>query len=316
MFVSSRASAPLMARRAWGFCSLAMVISLALSVGHGAENSAGQSLPTGGHSGNAFIGTWDDDGDGKVPRAEYETVRKARFAATDANGDGALTIEEYLNEYAVRLDRDIADERSASMKQTDTRFKALDKDEDKFISRAEYDNSGERAFVHLDRNKDGRITQDDAEPAKKEAQNQRRRSIIGMPTSHEVAGMLEIYDDDGDDVLTREQYDAQRAKIFAATDTNNDGKLDHHEYVREFDARLAQRIEDSRQAQIKQGRVRFKAIDADKNGTISRDEYFAMSARMFERADTNKDNVVSQDDPRPPRERRREEQAVSQAATP
>lgn len=318
MFVSSHASAPLMTRRAWRICSLAAVISAMLSVAHGAEEApAGQSLPTGGHGGNAFIGTWDDDGDGKVPRAEYETVRKARFVTTDGNSDGSLTIDEYVNEYAVRLDRDIADERNASIKQTDTRFKSLDKDEDKFISRAEYDSSGERAFVHLDRNKDGRITQEDAEPADKQAQPQRRRSIIGMPTSHNLAGMLEIYDDDGDDVLTREQYDAQRAKVFAATDTNQDGKLDHDEYVKEFDARLAQRIDDRRQAQLKQGRVRFKAIDADENGTISRDEYFAMSTRMFDRADTNKDNVVSQDDPPPVREPRSDERAVtSQVQTP
>ena len=317
MFVSSRASAPLMTRRAWGICSVAAVIASLWGVAHGAENTtAGQSLPTGGHAGNAFIGTWDDDGDGKVPRAEYDNVRKARFATTDADGDGELTVEEYVNEYAVRLDRDIADERNASLKQTDTRFKALDKDEDKFISRAEYDGSGERAFVHLDRNKDGRITQDDAEPTKDRARDQRRRSIIGMPTSHDVAGMLEIYDDDGDDLLTREQYDAERAKVFAATDTNKDGKLDHDEYVREFDGRLAQRIEDRRQAQLKQGRVRFKAIDADENGVISRDEYFAMSARMFERADTNKDNVVSRDDPRPPRQRREERAVTSQVSTP
>ncbi|MDY6948650.1 MAG: EF-hand domain-containing protein, partial [Pseudomonadota bacterium] len=97
----------------------------------------------------------------------------------------------------------------------------------------------------------------------------------------------------------------------AATDANNDGKLERNEYVQEFDARLAQRIEDRRQAQLKQGRVRFKAIDADDNGAISRDEYFAMSTRMFDRADTNKDNVISQDDPPPVRERRNDERAVT-----
>lgn len=318
MFVFSRASAPLMARRAMRICSLAAVISALLGVAHGAQNTASKpALPTGGHAGNAFIGTWDDDGDGKVSRAEYEAVRKARFATSDGDHDGSLTVDEYVNEYAVRLDRDIADERAASLKQTDTRFKALDKDEDKFISHAEYDSSGDRAFVHLDRNKDGKVTQEDADPAVKQASTQRRRSIIGMPTSHSLAGMLEIYDDDGDDVLTREQYDTQRSKVFALTDTNHDGKLDHDEYAKEFDTRLAQRIDDRRQAQLKQGRVRFKAIDADDNGGISRDEYFAMSARMFNRADTNKDNVVAQDDPPPVREARTEARPVtSQVQTP
>ncbi|WP_116812685.1 EF-hand domain-containing protein [Steroidobacter cummioxidans] len=314
MSVSSRASASLMARHALRVCSLGAVLSF--GVAHGAETAeVGKAMPIGGHTGNAFIGTWDDDGDGKVTRAEYEAVRKARFATTDSDGNGSLSIEEYVNEYAARLDRDIADERNASLKQTDTRFKALDKDDDKFISRAEYDNSGDRAFVHLDRNKDGRITKEDAETVAKEA-TPRRRSIIGMPTSHTLAGMLEIYDDDGDDVLTREQYDAQRAKVFAATDTDKDGKLDHEEYVNEFNARLQQQIDDRRQAQLKQARVRFKAIDTDENGAISRDEYFAMSARMFDRADTNKDGVITHDDPPPVRERRRDDAAVSQVQTP
>ncbi|WP_161828203.1 CREC-EF hand family protein [Steroidobacter agaridevorans] len=314
MSVSSRASASLMGRRALRICSLAAVLSFAAA--QGAETTeAGKAMPTGGHTGNAFIGTWDDDGDGKVTRTEYDTVRKTRFATTDGDSNGSLTIEEYVNEYAVRLDRDIADERNASLKQTDTRFEALDKDQDKFISRGEYDGSGDRAFVHLDRNKDGRITNDDADPAAKETS--RRRSIIGMPTSHNLAGMLEIYDDDGDDVLTREQFDAHRAKAFAATDANKDGKLDHDEYVNEFNARLSQQIDDRRQAQLKQGRVRFKAIDANENGGISSDEYFAMSTRMYDRADTNKDGVVTQDDPPPVREPRQDEQAVtSQVQTP
>lgn len=313
MFVRPRASAPLMARRALRLCSLAAALSL--SIAHAAEQTNGeQALPTGGHAGNMFINAWDDDGDGKVSRAEYEKVRTDRWTTSDSDRDGSLTVDEYLNEYAVRLDRDIADERNASLKQTDTRFKSLDKDGDKFVSRSEYDASGSRAFVHLDRNKDGRITQEDADPAEKQAS--RRRSVISMPTSHSLAGMLEIYDDDGDDVLTREQYDAHRAKVFAATDTNKDGKLDHDEYANEFIARLNERIADRRQAQLKQGRVRFRAIDADENGRISREEYFAMSTRMFERADTNKDGLVTKDDP-PPRERRDDDRAVtSQVQTP
>lgn len=314
MSVSLRASASPMGRRALRVCGMAAVFSFGAA--HAAETvEVGKAMPTGGHTGNAFIRTWDDDGDGKVTRPEYEAVRKARFATTDGDSNGSLTIEEYVNEYAVRLDRDIADERNASLKQTDIRFKALDKDHDKLISRAEYDGSGDRAFVHLDRNKDGRIANDDADPAA--TQTPRRRSIIGMPTSHNLAGMLEIHDDDGDDVLTREQYDAHRAKVFAATDANKDGELDRDEYVNEFNARLGQQIDDRRQAQLKQGRVRFKAIDTNENGDIGRDEYFAMSTRMYDRADTNKDGVITQEDPPPVREPRRDEQAVtSQVQTP
>jgi hypothetical protein len=316
MFVSSRASASLVAGHA---VRVAIALSATVfTVAQAAETTdANRSLPTGGHAGNAFIGTWDDDGDGKVLRAEYETVRTARFATTDADRDGSLTVEEYVNEYAARLDRDIADERQASRKQTHTRFNALDKDEDKFVSRAEFDDSGDRAFVHLDNDKDGKITQQDAAPAKDAPQARRPRSIIAMPTTHTLTGMLEIYDDDGDDVLTKEQYNKQRAAAFAATDSNKDGKLDLNEYTSEFTARLSGRIAERREAQLKQARVRFKAIDDNENASISREEYVAMSARMFERTDTNKDGLITQDDPPPVRQPRSDDQAVtSQVSTP
>lgn len=314
MLVHFRLSALLRARHAAPICGLVSV-ALFVAAAHSAETV--ETLPPGGHAGGAFIAAWDNDGDGKVSRTEYETVRVERFAATDRNRDGSLNVDEYLNEYVVRLDRQIADERDASMKQTNTRFRSIDKDADQVISRTEYDSSGERAFTHLDQDKDGRITTQDAEPKRENAAPVSRRSVISMPTSHTRAGMLEIYDDDGDDVLTREQYNAQRARAFAATDLNKDGKLDETEYTKEFAARLSHRIDERREDQLKQGRVRFKAIDDDKNGGISRDEYFAMSARMFDRTDTNKDGLVSQDDPPPVRKPREDERPMtSQAQSP
>lgn len=275
-----------------------------------AEPSPGNSaatLPPGSHAEGSFISSWDADGDGKVPRAEYEAVRVERFASADENHDGALNATEYVNEYALRLDREIADERTASIKQTHTRFRALDKDEDNFVSRTEYDASGTRAFEQLDQDRDGRVTKQDPERARSEAADgakPRRRSVIAMPSTHRLAGLLEIYDADGDGVVTREQYQSKRAETFVSTDTNHDGKLDHEEYVNEFAARLERQIQNTRQAQMQQGQVRFTSIDADHDGTIGRNEYAAMSARVFERADTNKDSVVSEDDPAPARERR------------
>jgi Ca2+-binding EF-hand superfamily protein len=291
----------------------ASIIVVSGMAANAAEPSAGNSAatqPSGGHGEGAFILSWDADGDGKVPRAEYEAVRVERFASADENRDGALNAAEYVNEYALRLDREVADERTASIKQTHTRFRALDKDEDNFVSRAEYDASGVRAFEKLDQDRDGRITQQDPEGARSETAagaQPRRRSVIAMPSTHRRTGLLEIYDADGDGVVTREQYQSKRAETFAATDANRDGKLDREEYVNEFAARLERQIQNTRQTQLQQGQVRFKSIDADHDGAIGRNEYAAMSARVFERADTNRDSVVSAEDPAPVREQRGEE---------
>jgi Ca2+-binding EF-hand superfamily protein len=260
-----------------------------------------------------FIPSWDTNSDGKVPRAEYDAVRKERFATADEDRDGSLNADEYVNEYALRLDREIEEERKAAIGQTHTRFRALDKDGDGFVSRAEYDASGDRAFAALDHDKDGRVAKTDPETAAaspvaakgaEKPRPVRQRSAIGIPSTHTRAGFLEIYDGDADGVVTREQYAAQRASAYVKTDANRDGKVDETEYVDEFADRLDRTAVRSRQAQLKQGHVRFESIDSDKNGAISSAEYFTMSGRMFERVDTNKDGVVSQDDPPPPREQR------------
>jgi hypothetical protein len=284
-------------------------------------------LPTGGHAGNVFIGAWDTDGDGKVSRTEYDATRTQRFAQSDENSDAALSADEYVNEYATRLDHDIAAARKDFIEQTHTRFRSLDQDGDGGVSRAEYDASGKRTFTQLDHDKDGRIAASDPEKAQpavrmekaeerakvEKARPARARPVITMPTTHTRKGFLEIYDTDADEAVTRAQFDEQRASAFVKTDGNSDGKLDPNEYLEEFADRLDRRIARTREAQLKQGLVRFESIDADKNGGISRDEYLAMSARFFERADTNKDGTVADNDPPPPPEERRErtERAVS-----
>lgn len=270
-----------------------------------------RSQVTGGHANSQFVRSWDQNGDAKVSRAEYDDARVKRYAATDADKSGALSQDEYINEYAARLDEQIADEKKASIQQTDTRFRALDKNHDNFIARAEYDASGAKAFDHLDPDRDGRILEREAN--KQVAARDVNQSVIRMPTTHDLAGFIEIYDADGDGEVTREQYDAQRAGAFTATDVNRDGKLDQSEYLKEFVARLDRQIELRRQDQLQQGGVRFKSIDADKNGSISRDEYVAMSTRMFERTDTNKDGLVSQDDPAPPKRDREQGRSAGRA---
>ena len=298
-----------------------VVVTAIAHSAYAAESAAtsAKALPTGGHEASSFIPSWDTNKDGKLPRAEYDAVRTERFATADEDSNGSLSAEEYVNEYAQRLDRQVVDERKAAIEQTHVRFRALDKDGDGFVSRPEYDASGERAFTALDHDKDGRIAKADPETSEtkpaatdrktkakpaSEPRPARQRSAIGMPSTHTRAGLIEIYEGDADGVVTLAQYNEQRANAYATTDANHDGKVDEAEYVDEFADRLDRTAARSRQAQLKQGHVRFESIDSDKNGAISSVEYMSMSGRMFERADTNKDGVVSAEDPPPPPERR------------
>jgi hypothetical protein len=163
--------------------------------------------------------------------------------------------------------KQLASERAGHLRQTHVRFNALDKDEDGYISRAEFNRSGDSAFERMDTNKDGVLSAADPKPeprgedtrseqtrseqtrAEQSRQQQaprteqpRRERLLKMPTTHSVEGMLAMYDSNKDGVISREEYAKGRATQFAATDTNGDGQLSYDEYVAEFAARLDKQI--------------------------------------------------------------------------
>lgn len=139
-----------------------------LAAAVGLVASAAMAAPHGGH---AFIRDYDADGDGRVTRAEFDTVRDARFKATDANRDGTVDEPEYVGEYTTRLNAQLAasgqaaerkaEERQRQIRQAHVRFRALDTNKDQRIDKAEYDASGDRAFAQQDDDKDGTVTMSD-----------------------------------------------------------------------------------------------------------------------------------------------------------
>ena len=106
----------------------------------------------------AYIAELDEDGDARVTQAEMEAFRKSRFDDADVNRNGLIDEDEYVDEYAARLEQQISGERAAHLEQTVTRFKSLDKDKNGVISWDEYKASGDRAFAHFDKQSIGTVT--------------------------------------------------------------------------------------------------------------------------------------------------------------
>ena len=127
------------------------------------------------HEGSAFIKDYDIDHDGAVTRAEFDAGRAARFAATDANQDGWVSDAEYLAEYTVRLEAQLAasglseekktEDRQRQVRQTHVRFGVLDTNKNQRMEKAKYDASGARAFAQNDDDKNGVITASDTAAA-------------------------------------------------------------------------------------------------------------------------------------------------------
>lgn len=236
-----------------------------------------------------FLEQFDPQDTGAVSWAQFETFRRARYAATDRNGDGSVDKQEYIDEYLQRFDARLAKAREGHLRQTGTRFNALDRNNDGRISREEFDAAGERTWAGYEKSQD----------ATRESAASTNRDPLKMPTSHTANGMLELYDRNSDGMVDRAEFDAARTATFAATDANGDGQLDLAEYTAEFAGRLDAQRAKVREAGARQAGVRFGALDTDKDGQMTFAEYQVSGKRLFERADTNGDRIVDARDPEP-----------------
>ncbi|MBU3021950.1 calcium-binding protein [Aestuariibacter sp. A3R04] len=256
------------------------------------------------HSASGIILTYDLNSDETLSMEEFVAARRARFIATDTNKNGTIEEGEYVYEWEGTLSARMAADRKASVKQTHIRFNAIDKNDDGFIAKSELDAVGEKGFTRLDKDKDGVIRATDPDPENTSTSDKPRleqRAMLRMPTTHNVAGFMGLYDTNGDDVVDSAEFQAVRDAHFQRTDENGDGKLTEQEYVLEFEDRLDKQYEKTYDRQIKQTYVRFGVLDTDENGRMTFNEYMRSGMRAFMRYDTSGDGILSLADPAPVR---------------
>ena len=257
-----------------------------------------------------FIDEFDQNGDGELSRKEFDDARAKRLTGMDLNKDQRIDENEYVEEYALRLEKQLSEERKGQVSQTAIRFESVDTDKNAKMTWAEYEASGSRTFTHLDKAGLGVIDANTPVPEMRSAPNAnekpRPRSVLSMPSSHSVSGFIAIYDKNGDGQVTRAEFDQDRKNSFAATDTNKDSWISAEEYSLEFENRLDRQAKNVRTGQIKQAHVRFGALDKDKNGDLTLQEFGASGERIFSGWDLDKDGIVNAKDPLPKREHKQE----------
>lgn len=164
---------------------------------------------------------------------------------------------------------------------------AADANNDGTLTRAEYDAGRDALFTRLDADNNGELTREEM----RQGWGHRGRGRGGRGGMHSLRGA----DANNDGNITRDEFLARPIEMFDRLDANDDGVIS-------ADERPQRRERGERPARAE--RPERPNPDTDGNGTISRAEFAAMGAAMFERLDANNDGSVTREEARAARPRR------------
>ena len=247
----------------------------------------GRGHGRGGHKERAerLFERFDTDKDGVITEAEIEEVRSQEFAAADTDGNGEVSLEEFKAQFMERSgDRMVR------------AFQFLDSDGDGTVTQEEIDIVANRMFNRLDRDGNGTVervrgkrdqgAENDGDRQQRAERGERR----GHGGKHHGRGgpgrmFMELFDTDGSGSVTREDFDAKRAELFALADTNGSGSFTLEDF-----GPLWLAVNDNRIVDM------FQRADADGSLGITQEEADKRLDNLMKRADRNKDGVITKAD--------------------
>jgi len=165
-----------------------------------------------------------------------------------------------------------------------------DANSDGVLTRQEFDAGRDANFARLDANTDGQLTREEMRAG---------REGRGEGRGHGRGGgghSLTRADANSDGNVTRDEYLARPTAQFDRIDANNDGVI--------TEAERPQRCERGERPSRAE-RPERPNFDANNDSQISRAEYAAMGAGMFERMDANSDGRVTREEAEAGRPNRR-----------
>lgn len=155
------------------------------------------------------------------------------------------------------------------------------------VTRAEYVKQAETRFAALDVNRDGALTRDEMRAGRGHRGKGARMGAVGqdappppppgagMRGSGRPGGGMMRQDTDGDGTVSRAEFDAQSATMFARMDANSDGRVDATEM-----------------AALPGGGRGAARADTNGDGILTREEFAAQVGQRFARFDMNADGVI------------------------
>jgi Ca2+-binding EF-hand superfamily protein len=183
-------------------------------------------------------------------------------------------------------------------------FQALDTDRDGVISAAELANAA-ASLKALDKNGDGKLTEDEVRPQMGGRGRGGRGGRGGepgettAPSAEEMVQTLMAFDKNGDGKLTRDEVPERMQGLFDRADADKDGALTPDEIRKSAQATAAPA---GRGRAEEPNFIRFDpilaALDTNSDGEISSAE-IAAAATSLKKLDKNGDGQLSEDEVRP-----------------
>lgn len=165
-------------------------------------------------------------------------------------------------------------------------LKAADLNKDGVIDQTEFQQSRDKWFADLDTSKDGTVSADElkafgdkmhAEWVKKHG-DQAGKADGDKKHGDFAQHILGRVDTDKDGKISKAEFDAEGAKMFAKLDENGDGKIADSEMPQRHAAKFGGKM--------------FDRMDADNDGKVTKAEFQAAGEQMFQRMDKNGDGVI------------------------
>jgi len=267
----------------------------------------------------AIFERFDTNKDGKLVPDEVPEERRANFVMlierVDEDGDKALTIVEFRKGLAMmrgeggdRPGRSTPSQAPAG--RPELLFRTLDTDGDGAISRQELYAAGE-SLAKLDRDSDGRLSRAEAGLAPGDRDSASTGGSQGTPSRPGQEGRgdpkraFAFLDKDGDGKITKDEAPERMKENFDRIDTDGDGVIEMAEFEKMMEVMRARAGQAGRgepgtgrpgEGGGQRGReaaaARFKQLDTNGDGKISKDEAMGPLSDNFDKVDADGDGFV------------------------
>ena len=226
-----------------------------------------------------------------ITQDEFDTRTRERFARLDKNSDGVIDAAEIEAGIAGRMGARGERMREMMLQRVLGRFDASRDGKvvkDEFLARVK------KEFARADLNNDGRITDDDLPPMMRGRDVLKGRAggaMRGGPRGQGMGGpgmmlgwMIEA-DANKDGVITLDEVLAAATKRFEQLDRNKDGVIDKADFEAMHKEMVAYQVQ------------RFlHGYEADKDGKVTREQYFKAAKEKFAERDVNRDGRIDAGD--------------------